>query len=370
VNLLELCLSPGRGGMELYLYRTVQALRVRHNVLPVVSDVPGLVSRLMDEEGIAYDTLRVGLPELPLLAARSLARTIDDADIDAVHVHWRRDLPVAALAKRFSRRRPFLAYTIQMKVSHSKRDPYHNYIYGQVDRFITITDQLREQVREKLHPRFHNRVQRLYYGTPSPTLLDEPARDALRREHGLDPQRFTVGLFGQKHEGKGQMLLVEAMGRLKREGVAVSLLLVGPPVFQEDDDMLRAAVRANGLEEETRLIEYVRTPQELMQVCDVVVLATWQETFGLVLIEAMSVGTAVIGSDAGGVREIITHGDTGLLFETKNVPDLHRQLAALQRMPDKRARLAVRGQARARKVFDLDRHYAALEAILKGEAGY
>lgn len=346
------------------MYRTVQALRDRHTVLPVLSPIPGLVSRLMDEEGTGHETLHVGLPEVPLLAARRLARMIDDAAIDAIHVHWRRDLPVAALAKVFSRRKPRLVYTIQMKVSHSKRDPYHNFIYNQVDRFITITDQLRDQVRGKLDPRFHDRVQRLYYGTPTPRMLAPTEKDALRAEHGLDPTRFTVGLFGQKHEGKGQLLLIEAMGRLKRDGVPVSLLLVGPPVYPEFDTELRALAVAHDLEAETHFIDYVKTPQDLMQVCDGVVLATWQETFGLVLIEAMSVGSAVIGSDAGGVPEIIEHGNTGLLFETKDPAALYEQLAVLERDPELRARVAAQGQARAQEMFNLDRHYEALEAIL------
>ena len=58
--------------------------------------------------------------------------------------------------------------------------------------------------------------------------------------------------------------------------------------------------------------------QNLMQVCDVIVLATHKETFGLVLIEAMHCNIAVIGSDSGGPTEIIENSKSGLLFKSEN----------------------------------------------------
>lgn len=55
---------------------------------------------------------------------------------------------------------------------------------------------------------------------------------------------------------------------------------------------------------------------------DAVVLTTECETFGLIMIEAMMAGVVVIGSNSGGVPEIIDHLEHGLLFNVFDAQDL------------------------------------------------
>lgn len=367
MKILELCLSPGRGGLELYMARTARELARRHEVLAITHPGAGVIRELLEEAGVACRALSVRLPELPLLAARRLARVLDAEGVEVIHAHSRRDLPVAALAKRWSRRRPRLVYTSQMKVSQPKTDPYHHFIYGQVDALLAITAQLREQIRARLRPALRGRVQTLYYGAEPGRPLAPAEREALRAELGLPGGAFTVGLFGQKHEGKGQGLLVEALHRLRSEGIAAHALIVGPVSDAAFVERLRARIAALELGAHVTERDFHPRPQELMQLCDVVVLATWQETFGLVLIEAMRVGVAVVGSDAGGVPEIIADGATGLLFATRDAASLADRLRTLHADPALRARLAASGQQQAAARFGLERHYRALEAVLRGE---
>jgi L-malate glycosyltransferase len=368
MHVLELCLSGGRGGLELYMARTASELARRgHRVLPVIRPETSALRPVLEEAGLTPREWPVRLPELPLRSAWRFARLLDAEGVEAVHVHSRRDLPLAALAKRWSRSRPRLVYTSQMKISHSKNDPYHSFIYGQVDALLTITAQLRDQTRARLHPALRGRVRLLYYGAEAAPRLGEGERAALQTQYGLRDGVFTVGLFGQKQEGKGQHLLLEALGRLSAEGRPVQGLIVGPEPRPAYARQLRERIAALGLQESVRMVDFVRRPQELMQLCDVVVLATYQETFGLVLIEAMQVGVAVIGSDAGGVPEIIAPGRTGLLFRTRDADSLHDRLRELRDDPALRQRLARAGQEQVARRFSLARHYDELEAILRGE---
>ena len=99
---------------------------------------------------------------------------------------------------------------------------------------------------------------------------------------------------------------------------------------------------------------------------DVIVLTTKNETFGLVLIEAMLAGIAVIGSNAGGVPEIIDHEQTGLLFETWNVKSLATAIKRLVQNAELRASLARAGQQKARAQFNLDIQYQKFYDVIKG----
>jgi glycosyltransferase involved in cell wall biosynthesis len=108
---------------------------------------------------------------------------------------------------------------------------------------------------------------------------------------------------------------------------------------------------------------------DIMPALDIVVLATKMETFGLVLIEAMRSGVAVVGSNAGGVPEIIEDGVTGLLFEPGDAYDLAVQLRKYIADRNFRNRVAVAGKTRADQRFSLERHYGDLKRILNHLVG-
>ena len=71
---------------------------------------------------------------------------------------------------------------------------------------------------------------------------------------------------------------------------------------------------------------FLESPMSYMPFFDLIILPTYEETFGLIVAEAMYMKVPVIGSNAGGVPEIISHKSNGLLFHTKNYNDLQEKL--------------------------------------------
>jgi glycosyltransferase involved in cell wall biosynthesis len=365
MKVMELCLSASWGGLELYMARTVEALAKSHQVLAVIGPRRSAIKEFLDDLSYPYLHCRVVFSVFPLFAAWRLARMLDAEQVDVLHVHWRKDVPLASLGKRLSRRKPRLVYTRQMKISHSKNDIYHNFIYSQFDRLITITRQLQEDVQRKLHDKFKHKIKLLYYGTRPPTMLDAKGCKNLKHKHKIGADQFVIGLVGKMMEGKGQHLLVEALSMMKENGMNCTALLVGH--FEDAKYVARVQTLAQqlNLNDNLILLRHVKNPQELMQLCDVVVLTSRRETFGLVLIEAMSVGKAVVGSDAGGVPEIIDHGTNGFLFESENSRSLYEQLATLYRDPVKTRKFGEAGRRKAERMFSLDSHYRELQQLMQ-----
>jgi glycosyltransferase involved in cell wall biosynthesis len=124
---------------------------------------------------------------------------------------------------------------------------------------------------------------------------------------------------------------------------------------------IQATVRDRGLKDAVTFYGSHDNPSEIMSAFDVVVLATKKETFGLVLIEAMRSGVAVIGTNAGGVREIIEHGQTGLLVKPQDATDLAEKLRRLYQDDGERRRLADNGKNKADRLFTIEAHYTQLE---------
>jgi glycosyltransferase involved in cell wall biosynthesis len=102
----------------------------------------------------------------------------------------------------------------------------------------------------------------------------------------------------------------------------------------------------------------------IMPCFQVIVLTTHEETFGLVMAEAMRCGVAVIGSRAGGVKEIIDEGISGLMFESGNLVELADALQSLYTDVAKREKLAREGKAKADRMFDQDMHFIQLMQLI------
>lgn len=365
MNILQLCLSPGLGGLELYVYRSALALESDNKVFAVINE-NGKLRDYFDSSSISHAFLRCRFKKLPLLAAKKLAAYIDDNAIDVIHMHWGNDLPLAALAKYFSQRKPALIYTRQMQLTRSKNDIYHNFLYQQMDVMLTITQALADIAKQKLSPRDCLKVRPLYYGVKAPDKwLNTDEKKVYRAEWQVPEKAFLVGIFGRLEHNKGQYLLIEALAKAKQNGLPLFGLIVGHEMDSGYRQQLVKLCEEKGINERIVFQDFVENPQALMQACDCLALATHEETFGLVLVEAMRAGVAVIGSDRGGVPEIIDHEKTGLLFESGDADSLYEQLQALYQKPEYKESLARAGKEKADTVFEEVRHYVEVRNIFK-----
>ena len=373
MNILELCLSSGLGGLELYVYRSSTELSssVSHdnNVLAVLLKNSKLDQYYEKNSSIRTLHLKRFLHSFPLLNAIRLARIIDNNSIDVIHMHWGKDLPLAALGKFFSKRKPALIYTRQMMITRGKNDFYHNFLYRQMDLLLTITREL-EALCKKYIDRSSDKIRTLYYGVKQPErFLTDEQIEQQRAALGFSGDDFIAGLIGRLEESKGQHLLIEAIHKAKQNNQRIRALIVGHEMIPGYRDRLKQLATKLGVLDAIVFQDFVTQPQMLMQLCDCVILASGQETFGLVLPEAMRSGVAVIGSNSGGVPEIIDHEKTGLLFETQNPDSLYQQLDTLYTDSDLKDRLAKNGRIKADETFNNETHFQTLENIFLEACG-
>ncbi len=162
---------------------------------------------------------------------------------------------------------------------------------------------------------------------------------------------FTVGYFGRLVAEKGLDDLLEALERLEDNRWQLQLIGSGP-----HRDALENHTRQLGIEDRVQFIDMRPSTQmpAQYQALDAFVLPSrtqpnWKEQFGRVLIEAMSSGVPVIGSDSGAIPDVIGHA--GLIFPEGDVLALARHLAELQTNPDWRGWLGEQGRNRVLEHF-------------------
>lgn len=170
----------------------------------------------------------------------------------------------------------------------------------------------------------------------------------VRLKHSLSDE-FTMLTVARLVKRKGVQYLLLAVHKLLCQRHQIRLLVVGDgperPILMNLADTL-------GIADKVFFIPYV--PDELLvqyyAACDVFVLPSIvdsngeTEAFGKVLAEALACKKPVIGTNVGGIRGIITEGQTGLLVSQRSVDALADAILRLKSDPSMRRRMGIRGQ--------------------------
>lgn len=165
-------------------------------------------------------------------------------------------------------------------------------------------------------------------------------------EHGRPIRLFSCGRLNVV---KGHQDVMAATRQLLDQGVDVRLEIAG-----EDDAggsgyrrTLEETLKKLRLQDHVKLLGAIDAGavKAKLEEAHLFILASWHEPLGVAYMEAMSMGVPTIGTDAGGVPELITDGSTGYLVEPKNPGQLTRTIRALVNDPDALMRLSEAGRA-------------------------
>lgn len=156
-----------------------------------------------------------------------------------------------------------------------------------------------------------------------------------------------VGLVGRLQPWKGQDRLLRAQALLRERGRDMHLVIVGGDSYGRSPAYacaLPALIEELGLTGAVTLTGEVPDAGPYIDRLDVLVNASDPEPFGIVLLEAMSRGVAVVAVDAGGPAELIEHGRTGLLARSGDPEALAEALEPLLVSQPRRASLGAAGR--------------------------
>lgn len=364
-TIIELCMSPDLGGLELYMMRAAKALKDEFNVISIINENSKLEQYY--DENYQYIKIKKSSNLFMFGAARELAKIIDERHVEIIHMHWTKDIPFVVLAKLLSKSKPKIVQTRNMTMTRFKNDFYHRLMYKNIDLMLPVTYQVKEQLQTFIPEDIRPKIEVLYMGSDKPEMLSEAEVQSLKSELGFGENSFNIGMVGRINEAKGQHLLIKAVDVLVKKGLDVSAYFVGHAMEESYLDGLKQDIKRRNLEKNIHFLGFMKNPHHFYQICDAIVLASKRETFGLVLIEAMQVGTAVIGANSGGVVEIIDDEETGLLFESQNYESLAGSIEKLIQNPTMNVNIAKTGQVKCEEKFSNERQFLKLAEIFKGE---
>ncbi|TET67029.1 MAG: glycosyltransferase family 4 protein [Candidatus Zixiibacteriota bacterium] len=184
------------------------------------------------------------------------------------------------------------------------------------------------------------------------------------------PQNETKVILNVSHftQQKRLEVFMEACSRLKERGHRFKALCVGGGPLREK---LERQVADLNLQDSVELREAVPSDEvaSLYHNCDLCVLCSEEEGFGLTLVEAQLCGRPVVGTDSGGIRDIIEDGVNGLSVPVNQPEALADAIGKILGDPELASRLALQGAESSAKRFDPETLAALYHSILSRTAG-
>ena len=179
-------------------------------------------------------------------------------------------------------------------------------------------------------------------------------KQALKNEVGFK-SKYAIGIVGRIRPEKGTDLFVESLCELLREYHQFDAYLIGLTTsqFGRFEQKLKKSIASAGLENRFHWLGSIPIQEmpRYQAALDLTVAPARYEGFGMVPLEAMACGNAVVASDTGAYRDMIAEGKSGFIVPTNDLTALRKALGKILTNPELLASFGACGLARANKHF-------------------
>ena len=347
-------------GATVYRFRTV----VNYRSLGRVKAWARRVVRL----GLAQVIVQKMVAALDILAGSyellRILRIVRRHRIDLIHLNNGFTPPEAMLAARVAG----IPCIVHLRGFPGWRKAAHSSSYRRVARTIAISNAVATSLGfTSIAP---TRITTIYNAVDLDRFEEVAGRrDSERIKWGIGPDDVAMGIFGRVVAWKGQLEFVRAALEAMRTEPHLKAVIVGDESDAARDyfDEIKRTIADSGFAHRFVLTGYQPDVTALYHAMDVVVHASIEpEPFGRVVPEGMAARHAVIASDSGGPREVITPGLDGLLVPPRDVGAMAEAMVALARDPERRRAMGEQGYAKAVERFGI-RHIAQEVERIYGE---
>lgn len=159
--------------------------------------------------------------------------------------------------------------------------------------------------------------------------------------------------YGRIIKEKGVMNLLEAFKNIKN--CKLYIAGTGP-----DEEKVKQYIKNNNITKNVKLLgfldsngvkEYVRKARF------VIIPSVWYENCPYSVLETLAMGKPIIGSDLGGIPELVKNNENGLIYKYNNIEDLKNKMQNLIENKDKAVKLGEKAKKIARKAFSKENYY-------------
>ena len=318
---------PHIGGVGVHIHTLAKELiKQGHEVYVItyphkdIKDIDGI--HVIGTKGVNIPGLRGAL--FAINAKRELKKLIERENIDIIHGHYLFPAGWASVkAGKSTHTKTYVtSHGSDMFEMYRKQGfmrPLIKKVLKDADVVLAVSNALREEIINTKIPNIEEKT-KLHWNAVDIDKFkttkenESKFKEELVQEFNIDAEKPIILFVGNIIKRKNVDLLLEAK---KQMGTDANLVIVGDGPLLEQ---LKGKVEKEHLDN-VYFTGSRNDVEDIIPSCDLLVLPSLSESFGLVLIEALACGKPVIGSNVGGIKEIITE-DVGLLINPNDSKDL------------------------------------------------
>lgn len=303
----------------------------------------------------------------------SLSKYLDGYDIVECHDSSRSLYSLSELKRQ--------GKEFKLVVSYAENIPYRqvfdektNYIkhsaYEMIDHFIPWCNTIKKTMLLEGVP--EEKITTIYTGIDLNLFTPEPKDTSLLKELEISPEEFTLLYVGKLTSWKGVHILPYAAKILVSKGYKGFCFVIAGRGAQLDN--LKKVIAEAGVDKHFRFAGFtpytdIKNIYNLADafVCPSYPTMTWQEQFGMVLVEAMACGKPIIGSASGSIPEVM--GDAGMTFIPGDFFELAEKIEFFMNNKNHIYRLGQKGRRRAEELFDARKNALKLYEVYRKVLG-
>ena len=311
-------------------------------------------------------------PVNDLAALARLTRFLLKRKYHIVHTHNSKTGFIGRLAGRLAQV-PVVIHTVHGFSFHAQESALRRRIFcflermaaGWADRMIFISQPLIDWAWKEKIVRDAKKISKIYSGIETDKFAPviETQKRANRRTWNIPADAFVIGIVSKLWEGKGHATLIEGFSLAASAVPGCRLVIVGEGPLRPE---LENLARRKGVEDKVVLTGFQREVAQMISMFDLAVLPSFFEGMGRVLLEAMAMGIPVIGSDVGGIPDLVRQGKEGLLISPGDPLALAEAIRAVASNPQMAKKMGDAGKKRVSEQFSARDMVRRIERVYLG----
>ncbi|MEW9798973.1 glycosyltransferase family 4 protein [Alteromonas sp. CYL-A6] len=345
-RIMEIVQSLGKGGRTTRFADTVAGLRERgHTVFPVCFEPP---APWVNIDGISV----IPRHSLKIATVWRLCRFIRAQNIELIHAHCECSQLYAGVAAKLCGI-PMVSTFHRSDISKYQPSLSNSIIRWCSNACVAVSTERATLLDEKLKIPASQRFV-VHGGTRVTTPPNPEKKQVAKQQLGLDEQQFHLLSVGHLGEIKGHKDTISALAALPDALRSRTMLHIAGSGTVEEEKSVQQHISALGMDNQVQLLGQITNVGRWLTACDLFVLPSHEEAFGLVFIEAGANELATVATRVGGIPDIIEHEKTGLLVLPGHAEQLAGALARLIEDEDLRRTMAKNAYQRVASQFSTD----------------
>lgn len=211
---------------------------------------------------------------------------------------------------------------------------------------ILVSEKLKTQYGLETWAEQLDKYKVIYNGVNLEDVVQPPNLEAAP-EAEAGPRLLSVGFL---RPDKGHAVVLKALPELIREFPALEYRIVGDGSERPTLERLTQELGLGGHVLFLGSLPHQEAMQEMAQ-CDLFVLPSWKEAFGVVYLEGMAHGKPIIGTKGEGISEILAQEEVGIAVPPKDVAALTKGIRELLQNPERAKEMGARGRELVNRRF-------------------